>query len=183
MQNSPEYTLQLEKLDAAKSFGNASAAPKILTDFLAKHTVNSILDFGCGKGTPLDMLKSDIMDIYSYDPITHPIELPEAVDLVYSRDVLEHIEPEQIDTVLEKLFAIGTRYQHHFIACHPAKKRLSDGRNAHLIIEEPKWWKDKIEQIPGWKIIFENTKGPKPLVRGNIIIDIVKYTVILEKED
>ena len=62
------------------------------------------------------------------------------------------------------------------------RKRLSDGRNAHLIIEEPKWWKDKIEQIPGWKIIFENIKGPKPLVRGNITIDIVKYTVILEKE-
>ena len=182
MQNSPEYTLQLEKLHSRKSFGNASGAPKILTDFLAEHTVTSILDFGCGKGTPLDSLKSDKMDIYSYDPITHPIELPESVDLVYSRDVLEHIEPEQIDSVLEKLFAIGTKYQHHFIACHPAKKRLSDGRNAHLIIEEPKWWKDKIEQIPGWKIIHENIKGPKPLVRGNITIDIVKYTVILEKE-
>ena len=183
MQNSPEYTLQLEKLHAAKSFGNASGAPKILTDFLAQNTVTSILDFGCGKGTPLDSLKSDKMDIYSYDPITHPIELPESVDLVYSRDVLEHIEPEQIDSVLDKLFTIGKKYQHHFIACHPAKKRLSDGRNAHLIIEEPKWWKDKIEQISGWKIIYENIKGPKPLVRGNITIDIVKYTVILERQN
>ena len=82
-----------------KSFGNASGAPKILTDFLAQNTVTSILDFGCGKGTPLDSLKSDKMDIYSYDPITHPIELPGSVDLVYSRDVLEHIEPEQIDIV------------------------------------------------------------------------------------
>ena len=59
MQNSPEYTLQLEKLHSRKSFGNASGAPKILTDFLAQHTVTSILDFGCGKGTPLDSLKSD----------------------------------------------------------------------------------------------------------------------------
>lgn len=183
MQNSPEYTKQLEKLHSAKSFGNASGAPKILTDFLADHPVTSILDFGCGKGTPLDSLKSNTMDIYSYDPIMHPIELPESVDLVYSRDVLEHIEPEQIDTVLENLFTIGTKYQHHFIACHPAKKRLSDGRNAHLIIEDPKWWKDKIEQIPGWKIIYEHVKGPKPLVRGNITIDVVKYTVILEKEN
>ena len=116
MKNSPEYTLQLEKLHSAKSFGNAKGAPKILTNFLAEHTVNSIMDFGCGKGTPLDSLKSDTMDIYSYDPITHPIKLPEQVDLVYSRDVLEHIEPEQIDSVLENLFTIGTKYQHHFIA-------------------------------------------------------------------
>jgi hypothetical protein len=181
MQNSPEYTLQLEKLHKAKSFGNASGAPKILTDFLEGHEVSSILDFGCGKGTPLDSLKSDTMEIYSYDPITHPIKLPEAVDLVYSRDVLEHIEPEQIDTVLENLFTIGTKYQHHFIACHPAKKRLSDGRNAHLIIEEPNWWKDKLSQISGWKIIHEHVKGPKPLVRGNLKIDIVKYTIVLEK--
>jgi hypothetical protein len=95
--------------------------------------------------------------------------------------VLEHIEPEQIDTVLEKLFTIGTKYQHHFIACHPSKKGLSDGRNAHLIVEKPEWWKTKIEQIPGWKIIFENIQGPKTKVLRHLKIEIVKYTVILEK--
>jgi cyclopropane fatty-acyl-phospholipid synthase-like methyltransferase len=181
MQNSPEYTKELERLHSRKSFGTATGAPNILTDFLADHLVTSILDFGCGKGTPLESLSSELMEIHSYDPITHPIELPEAVDLVYSRDVLEHIEPEQIDTVLEKLFTIGTKYQHHFIACHPSKKGLSDGRNAHLIVEKPEWWKTKIEQIPGWKIIFENIQGPKTKVLRHLKIEIVKYTVILEK--
>ena len=181
MQNRDAYTKELERLHSRKSFGTATGAPKILTDFLKDHTVTSILDFGCGKGTPLESLRSKWMNIYSYDPITHPIELPEAVDLVYSRDVLEHIEPEQIDTVLEKLFTIGTRYQHHFIACHPSKKGLSDGRNAHLIVEKPEWWKTKIEQIPGWKIIFENIQGPKTKVLRHLTIEIVKYTVILEK--
>lgn len=184
MQNSEEYTIELQRLHSRKSFGTASGVPPILSKFLINRPeVKSILDFGCGKGTPLDSLKSDVMDIYSYDPITHPIELPEHVDLVYSRDVLEHIEPEQINTVLENLFTIGTKYQHHFIACHPAKKGLSDGRNAHLIIEEPDWWKSKIEQIPGWKIISESIKGPKrKVLKRGLIIDIVKYTVILEKE-
>jgi hypothetical protein len=100
---------------------------------------------------------------------------------VYSRDVLEHIEPDQIDSVLTKLFTISNKYQHHLIACHPAKKDLTDGRNAHLIIEQPKWWKQKIKTIPGWKIIHENIKGPKPFVKGSLKIDIVKYTIILEK--
>ena len=85
-----------------------------ILDLIQDMKPETLLDFGCGKGTPLDTLSSEWMNIYSYDPIMHPIELPEAVDLVYSRDVLEHIEPEQIDTVLENLFTIGTKYQHHF---------------------------------------------------------------------
>ena len=96
MQNSNEYTKELERLHSRKSFGTASGAPKILTDFLIDHPVTSILDFGCGKGTPLDTLKSDAMDIYSYDPITHPMDLPEQVDLVYSRDVLNILNQNRL---------------------------------------------------------------------------------------
>jgi hypothetical protein len=33
------------------------------------------------------------------------------------------------------------------IACYPAKKLLPDGRNAHLIIESPIWWLDKIKDV------------------------------------
>jgi len=55
---------------------------------------------------------------------------------------------------LDQLFSIGQKYQYHLIACHPAKKTLSDGRNAHLIIENPDWWKVKMID-PRWKIIHE----------------------------
>jgi len=183
MQNSDAYTKELERLHARKSFGTASGVPGILQSFLDdRPDVKSILDFGCGKGTPLQSLSNKDMTIYNYDPITNPIELPKQVDLVYSRDVLEHIEPEQIDSVLNKLFTISNKYQHHLIACHPAKKGLSDGRNAHLIIERPKWWKQKIQTIPGWKIIYDHIKGPKRKVfKNNTVIDIVKYTVVLER--
>ena len=133
---------------------------------------------------PLNQLQSDTMQIYSYDPITSPIELPDKVDLVYSRDVLEHIEPENIDATLERLFTIGQKYQHHLIACHPAKKGLADGRNAHLIIEKPEWWRNKIQAIPGWRIINDWSTGPKTKhFKNNVTIDIVKYIVILEKVD
>jgi hypothetical protein len=30
------------------------------------------------------------------------------------------------------------------ISLIPAKKTLPDGRNAHLILEKPHWWKDKL---------------------------------------
>jgi hypothetical protein len=30
------------------------------------------------------------------------------------------------------------------IACYPAKKHLPDGRNAHLIVESPDWWRKQL---------------------------------------
>jgi hypothetical protein len=30
------------------------------------------------------------------------------------------------------------------IACYPAKKHLPDGRNAHLIVESPAWWREQL---------------------------------------
>ena len=77
MQNSPEYMIELERLHGRKSFGTGTGVAKILDKFLKKTPgISSILDFGCGKDNPLDQLKSDTMQIYSYDPITSPIELP-----------------------------------------------------------------------------------------------------------
>ena len=183
MQNSPEYMAELERLHNRKSFGTGTGVAKLLAKFLKNNPdITSILDFGCGKDMPLNQLQSDTMKIYSYDPITSPIALPDKVDLVYSRDVLEHIEPENIDVTLQKLFSIGQKYQHHLIACHPAKKGFADGRNAHLIIEKPEWWRNKIEAIPGWRIVEDWSTGPKTKhFKNNVTIDIVKYIVILER--
>ena len=185
MQNSPEYMIELERLHGRKSFGTGTGVAKILKKFLdSTPDITSILDFGCGKDKPLEQLQSDKMQIYSYDPITSPIELPESVDLVYSRDVLEHIEPENLDETLSTLGRIGQKYQHHLIACHPAKKGLKDGRNAHLIIEKPEWWQNKIQAMPDWRIIEDWTTGPKTKhFKNNVTIDIIKYIVILEKVD
>ena len=113
MKNSPEYMIELERLHGRKSFGTGAGVPKILAKFLKNNPdISSILDFGCGKDLPLNQLQSDKMQVYSYDPITSPIELPKKVDLVHSRDVLEHIEPENLDATLRKLFTIGQKYQH-----------------------------------------------------------------------
>lgn len=183
MQNSPEYMIELERLHGRKSFGTGAGIPKIVDKFLQERSdIKSILDFGCGKDLPFNQLQSNDMQIYSYDPITSPIDLPEKVDLVHSRDVLEHIEPENLDVTLQKLFTIGQKYQHHLIACHPAKKGLKDGRNAHLIIEKPEWWRKKIQAISDWRIIEDWTTGPKTKhFKNNVTIDIIKYIVILER--
>jgi hypothetical protein len=68
------------------------------------------------------------------------------------------------------------------IATSPAKKFLPDGRNAHLIVETPGWWKERIEKnMPGIKIVhhqfFEKTRTDK---RGGVH-ENNKYIVVLEK--
>ena len=183
MAHSNEYVEELKILHNKKTFGVTKGIPLVVNKLIEEKNIKSFLDFGAGKGGTSEYIRNQYPNVllHTFDPATFPNPLPEEVELTYSSDVLEHVEEHLLDETLQDLCKRSTRYQYHLIACHPAKKRLSDGRNAHLIIEDPQWWKDKIQQIPGWKIIHENIKGPKPFVRGNVTIDVVKYTVILEK--
>ena len=119
------------------------------------------------------------MLVHGYDP-TNDQPLPDSVDMIMSFDVLEHVEPEFIDITLVDLKNRCNKIMYHLIACHPAKRVLDDGRNAHLIIETPDWWKNKISEHIGWDMINENivsyTSNPK---KGNPI-EVVKYSVTLK---
>ena len=123
----------------------------------------SILDYGCGKGTLKDALDSVVVPpeernvdgtaffvVDEYDPAipgkqTKPIH----ADLVVCCDVLEHVEPECLYSVLDDIRNISRIAVLLVVATRPAKKVLSDGRNAHLINEAPEWWLPKL--ISRWK--------------------------------
>jgi hypothetical protein len=38
----------------------------------------------------------------------------------------------------------------------PARKRLSDGRNAHLIIEDQDWWTEMIQHSIDGIVVYNN---------------------------
>ena len=175
---SKDYLEQLKKLHNTTSFGSGKGLPNNVKKLITNDT-KSFLDFGSGKGYTSESIKKYFphINLYTYDPVTSPIELPSEVDITYSSDVLEHVEPKHIDQTLDKLFAITKKYQYHLIACHPAKKLLPDGRNAHLIIESPEWWKNKLKKY-NWKIVSESIKEK---YREKFNINIVKYIVLLEK--
>lgn len=97
-----------------------------------------ILDYGCGKSTLANNIP---FKIKQYDPaIPKYASLPEPADMVVCTDVLEHIEPEMIGEVLDHLKSLVKKRGLFVIATRPAKKILSDGRNAHLIVENARWW-------------------------------------------
>jgi hypothetical protein len=182
MAHSKEYLKELELLHNKKSFGIAANIPDIVKQLIENNEITSVLDFGAGKGLTSQALKSTYdVNVFTYDPVTFPIKLPDKVDLIYSSDVLEHIESTLIDETIQDLSNRAQLYQYHLIACHPAKKSLSDGRNAHLIIEKPEWWKEKLSNIEGWNIIYEEVREWTAKVKKGPPRDIVKYIVLLKK--
>lgn len=103
----------------------------------------SILDYGCGKRTLEQALG---FPIANYDPcVPGCAARPSPAVLTVCTDVLEHIEPDQIDAVLRDLDRVTSRVIFLAVATGPAVKHLADGRNAHLIQQSWEWWQPKIE--------------------------------------
>lgn len=107
----------------------------------------TILDYGCGKGTMGRTLNTAGLNCASYDPAIEKFAKPPvAVDLVACVDVLEHIEPDCLDAVLDHIAKLTRKVLFVAISTRPAKRWLSDGRNAHLIIEDgATFWRPKFE--------------------------------------
>lgn len=185
MNISKEYQEELKKLhDEKKSFGKSSSIPSEVIKCIEKYNVESILDFGCGKGFVTASLREKYpnIKIYGYDPGQDGFdELPKNVDMIFSQDVLEHIEPEELENVLQDLALRCNKVMYHLIACHPAKKTLSDGRNAHLIIESPDWWRQKLSSVLNWKMFNEFTTDKMVDVKKGPAIRVIKYGLTLEK--
>jgi|TARA_Y100000296_G_scaffold75055_1_gene94286 hypothetical protein len=137
-----------------------TTAPKYsaqIRDIAMSIKADSILDYGCGKGLLGQALSH--MIIKNYDPAIEGLDdPPEPADLVCCIDVLEHIEPTCLGAVLNDLQRLALKAVFLTIATRPAVKTLSDGRNAHLIVEPPNWWLPKI--LERWDLrLFQATEG------------------------
>jgi hypothetical protein len=121
--------------------------------------IKSVLDFGAGQRSLGKYVKDNGIDLRvqwtDYDPGIPEISvLPRGpFDAVVSSDVLEHVEPELVDETIDQLFELAGKLQFHHIACSECGTTLPDGRNAHLTVEEPKWWLAKFDR-PGWTVMY-----------------------------
>lgn len=110
---------------------------------------SSILDYGCGKGSLMWTLRDRALHgirLAEYDPAIPGKDAPPMfADLVVCTDVLEHIEPDRLSSVLAHLGSLARKAVFVVIATRPASKTLSDGRNAHLIIEDADWWRARVQ--------------------------------------
>lgn len=147
MKISEAYKREQEILHLDPEYGQASVSYAPMVSKIAnKLKCTSLLDYGCGKAKLFQHLQVEHeMKLQAYDPAVPGFSgEPIPMQMVTCIDVLEHVEPECLDAVLDDLVRV-TMYVGFFTVCTvPAKKTLSDGSNAHRIIEEPEWWLPKL---------------------------------------
>jgi len=144
----PDYQAQLSDMHSKGQFVRGGKLLKSVNPFFKQYQPTSVLDYGCGHGGLMATIKEVYpdMQVEGYDP-GNPVynRMPKrSFDAVISGDVFEHIEPEHLNATLQLIDSKILRCGWFRIACYPAKKHLPDGRNAHLIIESPDWWRNKI---------------------------------------
>jgi hypothetical protein len=152
---------------AARNFGE-----EVLALLHRKRKIKTILDFGAGQCSLERYCNTGTWT--NYDPGVPGIEvLPEArFDLIVTADVLEHVEPEHFDETLSWIHRHSKRYHYHRISCDPCLTTLPDGRNAHLIVESPEWWKKQFTDR-GMNIIrfaHEERESPRHGTRTYAVI-------------
>lgn len=130
--------------------------------------IQSVLDYGCGKGF---LQKALPFAIFEYDPaIPGKDEPPRPADLVICTDVLEHIEPDKLKHVLEDLRRVTKDAGFFVIHLGAAKKTYPDGRNAHLIQNPAEWWVAKLKKY------FDVNKATQNGMELHVVVG-VKTTV------
>jgi hypothetical protein len=146
---SEAYRQEQERLHENPNYGVASIeyAP-IVANLINKIGITELLDYGAGKGNLAKHLQvNHPVEVRHYDPGRPEwSHTPDSAQMVCCIDVLEHIEPELLDNVLDDLDRCVEFYGFFTVHTGPAMKKLSDGRNAHLIQEGPDWWLPKIMQ-------------------------------------
>jgi hypothetical protein len=145
---SEEYKKTQLALHATGFYGTAGReyAP-LVTQIINKMQVTHLLDYGCGSQLSLykAITPNHKVTYQAYDPGTEDFaERPVPAQMVCCVDVLEHIEPDFLDGVLDDLASLTEVLLFASVDTGPAKKTLSDGRNAHLIQEPMEWWLPKI---------------------------------------
>jgi hypothetical protein len=161
---SDQYRAQLRQMHEAGKFAASSGQKHMSTIlFLLKKTrSHSILDYGCGTSGSVGVV-GDVV-VAEYDPAVPGKEDPPVpADMVVCTDVLEHVEPDNLRDVLDHLHALTIKVCFAVIATRPADKRLPDGRNAHLIIDNASWWVQQIRQYE-WTVWINSLAGGELVV-------------------
>ena len=145
---SENYLEEQKRLHTNINYGTASLQHvTTIKNLLINTKLKTLSDYGAGKkNLQKGLLNSGFTDFnyFAYDPAFPEYGQPVAADLVCCIDVMEHIENEFLEVVLDEIKSITLKLCYFSIATSPAQKKLSDGRNAHLIQKPARWWLPKL---------------------------------------
>ena len=146
---SESYKKQLEQLHREQDDWGTTATWVLepVLECIKEFKVKTLLDYGAGKVALSRSLVNTDLEIFEYDPgIPEKSNTPDPADFVCCIDVLEHVESDQVDSVLKDLQRVIKDKGFFLISLIPALAKLPDGRNAHITLESPEWWCNKVEE-------------------------------------
>ena len=118
----------------------------VVSDLINANHFTSVLDYGSGKGWLMKALSvSHNVDYRCYDPAVTQFERqPSPEELSVCTNVLEHVEPEKIDSVLDHLQALTQKLLMLSIS-HCSTMPIYQGEGSQpLISHSSHWWLPKI---------------------------------------
>lgn len=169
----PEYQAMQKKMHVDRAnYGNSAqvhAARVFMAAAQLKRKFGSckVLDYGCGPGNLVKAIEAsfpaiDGVTYAEYDPGMEGKDTePSKATLVFCGDVMEHIEPECVDTVLQHISDLTGKMAIFVISLRPAQKTLEDGRNAHITLQKDQWWLSKLRKH---FVIAESYSDPTALL-------------------
>lgn len=154
---SPKYQGMQRLLHATRPYGERGKKwAKATVAVIRQYEASSVLDYGSGRGSLKPAVKKRYgrpgLRFDEYDPcIVGKDSPPMFADVLTVTDVLEHVEPDRLDSVLAHLKLLARRAIFVVVALVPTAHILADGRNAHLIVRPAGWWLKKF-RAAGFKI-------------------------------
>ncbi len=163
-----------QKLWAGEDYRKFSPGEQLAMQFVHQSGVKPddvVIDFGCGSGRgsimvaafgKAKMIMLDFTDNCLDDFVKEALvsqkdrlsfvqadlekDIPVAAKYGYCTDVMEHIPPEKVDTVLKNIMKAA---QHVFfaISCMPDDFGATIGEELHLTVRPFAWWLEKFKQL------------------------------------
>ena len=149
LHNNPDYSLPSAYASETGIKGRMRL-PFALKKTCKNFNVNNFLDYGCGKNGLIDLLNKyddfKAIKFAGYDPAVKQFsDKPKhSFDIVTCIDVLEHISRYEIQKTLTEIDELTNGFFFFAIDLIPAKKTLSDERNAHIMLAPADWWCQQI---------------------------------------
>jgi hypothetical protein len=107
-----------------------------LTKLMLLEGVKSLLDYGCGKALLYDNMKYKEMPIDDNGQV-----LPKPLSKLWQLDYFSLYDPAY------EIFSYARKFVFVTIACYKALKEFEDGRNLHVNIKQPSYWKEKLLKL------------------------------------
>ena len=146
----PGYKALQEQLHSTGEYGERGYKwAKTAKWIVDRYDIRSVLDYGCGQGTfksELRSLVTSAVRIDEYDPaIPNKSQRPGFADLVVCTDVLEHVEPFALSSVIGHIHALARVAVLFVVATVDTEHIMSDGRSTHLTIQPSEYWERTIK--------------------------------------